>query len=116
MEVYKYYYNLGISNFLSKSFLLAFAKNFDITYPVNLFCVYFFRDDQQLIASNNLKLDGGVVLGAAVWGGNRPSPVLRERINKGYELLSSGTIKYIILTGGGSPGEMTEAEVAKNEL
>ena len=57
-----------------------------------------------------------MVLGAAVWGGNRPSPVLRERINKGYELLNNGTIKYIILTGGGSPGEMTEAEVAKNEL
>jgi uncharacterized SAM-binding protein YcdF (DUF218 family) len=55
-------------------------------------------------------------LGAAVWGGNRPSPVLRERINKGYELYKSGLIKYIVLTGGGSPGEMTEAEVGRNEL
>ncbi len=81
-----------------------------------LICVYSYKDDQQIIASANMKLDGGVVLGAAVWGGNRPSPVLRERINKGYELLNSGVIKYIVLTGGGYSGEMTEAEVAKNEL
>lgn len=236
MEAYKYYYNLGISSFLSKEFLSAFLKNFDILYPGNIFwfvlflvaltaiiflfvnfdrinesvikilflysillfiilifsillptsnsideitgkiiqlnakgtkiislslfvflhvfmvislcvisfsalkkfyifrsiwltmistvigfvvillCVYFYKDDQQILSSGNLKLDGGVVLGAAVWGGNRPSPVLRERINKGYELFNNGTIKYIVLTGGGSPGEMTEAEVAKNEL
>jgi uncharacterized SAM-binding protein YcdF (DUF218 family) len=87
-----------------------------VSFGIILLCVYFFKDDQQLISSKNLKLDGGVVLGAAVWGGNRPSPVLRERINKGYELLSNGTIRYIVLTGGGSPGEMTEAEVSKNEL
>ena len=85
-------------------------------FTVILLSIYFYKDDMRIITSNNLKLDGGVVLGAAVWGGNRPSPVLRERINKGYELLNNGTIKYIILTGGGSPGEMTEAEVAKNEL
>lgn len=78
--------------------------------------INFYKDDRQFIEANRLKIDAGVVLGAAVWGGNRPSPVLRERINKGYELMKDGTIKYIILTGGGSPGEMTEAEVAKNEL
>jgi vancomycin permeability regulator SanA len=75
-----------------------------------------YKDDKSYIENNKIKIDAGVVLGAAVWGGNRPSPVLRERINKGYELLKEGTIKYIVLTGGGSPGEMTEAEVAKNEL
>lgn len=75
-----------------------------------------YKDDRAYIENNNIKIDAGVVLGAAVWGGNRPSPVLRERINKGYELLKDGTVRYIVLTGGGSPGEMTEAEVAKNEL
>lgn len=78
--------------------------------------VYFYRDDLNDIIKNGQKLDAGVVLGAAVWGGNRPSPVLRERINKSTELYNAGLIKNIILTGGGAPGEMTEAEVSKNEL
>lgn len=82
---------------------------------VFLFC-YNFKDDYSSLIDNKISADAGIVLGAAVWGGNRPSPVLRERINKGYELYSKGTVRYIVLTGGGSPGEMTEAEVSKNEL
>ena len=77
---------------------------------------YNYKDDYKLLTESRKTLDAGTVLGAAVWGGNRPSPVLRERINKGYELYSFGIIKNIILTGGGAPGEMTEAEVSKNEL
>ena len=78
--------------------------------------VYFYRDDQKQMDEKGIKFDAGVILGAAVRGGNRPSPILRERINKGYELYKNGIIKNIVLTGGGAPGEMTEAEVSKNEL
>jgi uncharacterized SAM-binding protein YcdF (DUF218 family) len=78
--------------------------------------IYYYKDDYTDILNKGYKLDAGVVLGAAVWGGNRPSPVLRERINKGAELYFAGAVKNIVLTGGGAPGEMTEAEVAKNEL
>jgi len=78
--------------------------------------VYYYSDDLDKITNSKQQLDAGVVLGAAVWGGNRPSPVLRERINKSAELYNSGLIKSIVLTGGGAPGEMTEAEVSKNEL
>lgn len=85
-------------------------------YTTVFMFAYNFKDDHVLLAENRKSLETGTVLGAAVWGGNRPSPVLRERINKGYELYSSGIIKRIILTGGGSPGEMTEAEVSKREL
>jgi uncharacterized SAM-binding protein YcdF (DUF218 family) len=80
------------------------------------FSIYYYKDDSGSLRKGTNTLDAGVILGAAVWGGNRPSPVLRERINKGYELYKNGNIKYLVLTGGGSPGEMTEAEVAKNEL
>lgn len=75
-----------------------------------------YKDDSEKILKSGFKYDAGAVLGAAVWGGNRPSPVLRERINKGFELYKIGFIRSIVLTGGGSPGEMTEAEVGKNEL
>jgi uncharacterized SAM-binding protein YcdF (DUF218 family) len=83
---------------------------------IAFFLVYFYRDDQKEIEDNRMKFDAGVILGAAVWGGNRPSPILRERINKGYELYKNGVIKNVVLTGGGAPGEMTEAEVSKSEL
>lgn len=80
------------------------------------FSIYYYHDENETLLKENKKLDAGVVLGAAVWGGNRPSPVLRERINKGYELYKNGIITNFVLTGGGSPGEMTEADVAKAEL
>jgi uncharacterized SAM-binding protein YcdF (DUF218 family) len=92
--------------------ILTFLLGFGLV----LLTIYNYSDDSDLLTVEKQKADAGVVLGAAVWGGNRPSPVLRERINKGFELYKSGIIKYIVLTGGGAPGEMTEAEVAKNEL
>ena len=60
--------------------------------------------------------DAGVILGAAVWSGDKPSPVFRERIKKGYELLKNGTVEFLVLTGGNAPNELTEAEVGKREL
>lgn len=85
-------------------------------YSIVFLFSYNYKDDYNTLKLNKKTVESGTVLGAAVWGGNRPSPVLRERINKGYELYSYGIIKNIILTGGGAPGEMTEAEVAKKEL
>lgn len=80
------------------------------------FKVYTFKDDAELYADGERKADAGVILGAAVWGGNRPSPVLRERINKGFEIYDRKNVRMLVLTGGGSPNEMTEGDVAKNEL
>ncbi|MCC6865112.1 MAG: YdcF family protein [Ignavibacteria bacterium] len=85
-------------------------------YCIVFLFAYNFKDDLNLLKNNKKTVDAGTVLGAAVWGGNRPSPVLRERINKGYELYNTNIIRNIILTGGGAPGEMTEAEVSKKEL
>ena len=85
-------------------------------YGIVFLFAYNYNDDYTTLKSTKKTVDAGTVLGAAVWGGNRPSPVLRERINKGYELYESAIIRNIILTGGGAPGEMTEAEVSKKEL
>lgn len=60
--------------------------------------------------------DAAVILGAAVWSGDRPSPVLRERINTGYDLLKNGTVQFLVLTGSNAPGELSESEVARREL
>ena len=53
-----------------------------------------------------------VVLGAAVWSDNQPSPSLSRRIERAVELYRKGYVGKILLTGGNAPGEMTEAEVA----
>jgi vancomycin permeability regulator SanA len=53
-----------------------------------------------------------VVLGAAVWSGNVPSPTLSSRVDKALDLLNKGFIGKIVLTGGKAPGERSESEVA----
>ncbi len=60
--------------------------------------------------------DAAVILGAAVWSRDKPSPVLRERIRTGYDLLQSGAVRFLVLTGGNAPYELPEAEVARREL
>lgn len=75
-----------------------------------------FKDDQQKYSSGKFRANSGVILGAAVWGGNRPSPVLRERINKGYEIYKNKYVSKLVITGGGSPNELTEGQVSKNVL
>jgi len=84
---------------------------FSITYAL------LYRDDSDKYnVTFSAKADAAVVLGAAVWHGNRPSPVFRERINKGYELLHSGIVPVLVLTGGNAVGELPEAGVARKEL
>lgn len=60
--------------------------------------------------------DAAVVLGAAVWSGDRPSPVLRERVRRAWELLDDNRVEFVVLTGGHAPSEMSEAEVARRLL
>jgi uncharacterized SAM-binding protein YcdF (DUF218 family) len=60
------------------------------------------------------RADAAIVLGAAVFG-DRPSPVLRERINHAISLYEDGYVDVIIFTGGlGRRDRLTEAEVARN--
>lgn len=54
----------------------------------------------------------GVVLGAAVWSKNKPSPTLARRINKVLTLYEQKKISQIYLTGSNAPGELSESEVA----
>lgn len=53
-----------------------------------------------------------VVLGAAVWSDNKPSPTLALRVDKAAELYQKGVVSKIQLTGGNAPGELSEAEVS----
>jgi len=90
---------LFITIFFSILYVISFA---------NLFSKVSFNE--------NKKYDYGVVLGAAVWSNNRPSPSLIERVERAITLFKSGNIEKIYLTGGNAPGELSEAEVAFNYI
>ena len=68
------------------------------------------------IAITNEKNNVGVVLGAAVWKGNIPSPSLAGRVDRAISLFDQNKISKIFLTGSNAPGEMTESEVAYNYI
>lgn len=56
--------------------------------------------------------DAAIVLGAAVWG-DAPSPVFRERINHAIHLYQTGTVRYLVFTGGvGAQDQLAESVVA----
>jgi uncharacterized SAM-binding protein YcdF (DUF218 family) len=57
--------------------------------------------------------DAALVLGAAVLG-DRPSPVLRERLRHAVALYEQGRVSKLVLTGGLSPEDsLTEAEAGR---
>ncbi len=62
------------------------------------------------------KYSVAVVLGAAVWSHNSPSPSLAARVDKALELYKQKKVDKIQLTGSNAPGEMSEAEVAYNYI
>nr|XP_061810395.1 UDP-N-acetylglucosamine 1-carboxyvinyltransferase-like [Nerophis lumbriciformis] len=60
------------------------------------------------------KADCAIVLGAAAWN-NKPSPVLRERLNHAIDLYHQGRIANLILTGGyGKGAPFSESQVARD--
>lgn len=64
----------------------------------------------------DMPADAALVLGAAVLG-DAPSPVLVERLRHAQDLLDSGDVKAIVVTGGRSPeDELTEAEASRDWL
>lgn len=57
--------------------------------------------------------DCAIVLGAAAYG-SKPSPVFAERINHAVELYRSGTVKYLLFTGGRvTAADKSESAVAR---
>ena len=76
-----------------------------VLYSAVSIYVYARRDEAR-------EADAVIVLGAAVFG-ERPSPVLRERINHAIYLYEAGYVDRIIFTGGlGHTARVTEAEAS----
>lgn len=71
---------------------------------------------KRLIKNNNLEslddIDCILVLGCGVWG-EEPSPMLRDRIEKGIELYKKGVAKKIIMSGDHGRSDYDEVNVMK---
>lgn len=71
---------------------------------------------KRLIKNNNLEslddIDCILVLGCGVWG-EEPSPMLRDRLEKGIELYKKGVAKKIIMSGDHGRSDYDEVNVMK---
>jgi vancomycin permeability regulator SanA len=95
--------------------LLFLNATVDAAIIMILFLIFAFIYINQIKNLNKINIyadNVAVVLGAAVWTNNVPSPSLASRAEKAHELYKSGVVKKIQLTGGNAPGELSEAEVA----
>ncbi len=86
-------------------------------FSILLFFVSFFYC---VSADNNLNSKGnfltGFILGSAVTKENTPGNSLKRRLDTGISLYTSGVIKIFFLTGGNSPGRLSEAEAGQAYL
>ena len=60
-----------------------------------------YSSDKWAIKKNKKNI--AIVLGAAVWTGNIPSPTLSSRVDKAMQLYNEGFVGKIVLTGGKAP-------------
>jgi vancomycin permeability regulator SanA len=96
---------------------IIYLKGF--LFSSNIFLVlfiftYLYILKSPIVSEENLKEENsiGVVLGAAVWSDNNPSPLFQSRIKKAFILLKDKKINKILLMGGRAPGEISEAKAA----
>jgi vancomycin permeability regulator SanA len=100
-------------------FLRAVRNAFFIVIFLFLFSYAFLHlrnvEGSSMINKDN-RVSIAVVLGAAVWSNNIPSPSLAARVDKAAELFQKKIVNKIQLTGSNAPGELSEARVAYNHL
>ncbi len=108
--IYKKGYFIYLKAFVFCTFILSLIMISAFLYTTG------YTDTLSIDKIKGEKYDCGVILGAAVWKRNQPSPVLKGRIYKAFELYNKGIIKKIQVTGGKAPGELTEAETAYRYL
>lgn len=109
---------LSLSQKSTLIFLRAFVDSILIT--MILLVLSFFYLNFNKAPSREFYISGkgnnvGVVLGAAVWT-NEPSPSLKSRVDRAFNLYKNGSLQKIQLTGGNAPGELSEAEIAYDYL
>lgn len=84
-----------------------------IVFFINFYVI--FKTKDQIIESDYSKLndiDCIIVLGAGIWG-DRPSPMLEDRLNTGIDLYKNGISSKIIMSGDHGRKEYDEVNIMK---
>jgi uncharacterized SAM-binding protein YcdF (DUF218 family) len=72
--------------------------------------------NQPSALANGVHADAAIVLGAAV-SGNHPGPRFQSRLDYGLDLLQTGRVHYLIITGGvGAGNRLSEGEIGTRYL
>lgn len=113
-----YLFTFLFNYLLSKGVITYLLPLTGTIFSISIIVIFTFAFTLLNQSSNGtaVKSDYGVVLGAAVWSKNKPSPIFEGRIDKAKELYLKNVIKKIFLTGGNAPGELSEAETARRYL
>jgi len=107
---------LLLNLFFNKGFIVYLKSSFTTIFILIIsFGSIFVFTTRNGYNEDNLKPSNrsiAVVLGAAVWSDNKPSPIFKGRIEKANELIKNKRISKIQLTGSNAPGEISEARTA----
>lgn len=86
-----------------------------IVFVINYYVIFTTKD--KIVTSNELKnisdIDCILVLGAGVWG-DRPSPMLEDRIKVGIELYNLGLANKILMSGDHGRKDYDEVNIMKS--
>ncbi len=86
-----------------------------IILAINGYVVFKYRERIITVEEAKSKdVDCILVLGAAVWGGTRPSPMLQDRLDKGIELYNQGASPRMLMSGDHGGQYYDEVNVMKN--
>lgn len=96
-----------------KAILLSFFGFGLICFIALIHIILFSKVNERVYYSQNEKYSAVVVLGAAVWKGNIPSPVFAGRLDRSIELFKQKVSPLIVTTGGNAPNELPEGEAGK---
>ncbi len=86
-----------------------------IILAINGYVVFKYRERIITVEEAKAKdVDCILVLGAAVWGGTRPSSMLQDRLDKGIELYNQGASPRMLMSGDHGGQYYDEVNVMKN--
>ncbi len=86
-----------------------------IILAINGYVVFKYKERIITVEEAKAKdVDCILVLGAAVWGGTRPSPMLQDRLDKGIELYNQGASPRMLMSGDHGGQYYDEVNVMKN--
>ncbi|MBR6034233.1 MAG: YdcF family protein [Clostridia bacterium] len=95
-------------------FLIFFLIFLFIFLGINFFII--FSTNNKIIKNNNFSelnnIDAIIILGAGIWG-DKPSPMLEDRLNEGIKLYKAGVAKKIIMSGDHGTEEYDEVNIMK---